>query len=81
MSAASSESAADSRKEVESLTTETERLKNELKAREKYWQGREEDRFARIRTLFSRVLAVCVGSVSHVTFPAQVRNWVCFVTF
>ena len=68
---AASASSGESQKEIDKLKSENTKLRaesakyrEEAAATQKKYEKREDDRFERIRDLFSRVLTVCIGSVS-----------------
>ena len=68
---AASASSGESQKEIDKLKSENTKLRaesakyrEEAAATQRKYEKREDDRFERIRDLFSRVLTVCIGSVS-----------------
>ena len=68
---AASASSGESQKEIDKLKSENTKLRaesakyrEEAAATQSKYEKREDDRFERIRDLFSRVLTVCIGSVS-----------------
>ena len=76
---AASASSGESQKEIDKLKLENTKLRaesakyrEEAAATQRKYEKREDDRFERIRDLFSRVLTVCIGSVSIFTVVCHI---------